>query len=66
MQHDKLEEAHEILIKISEKNKKPPPNLKDLVALAAKEGEGDRKYTYLDLFKVPLYAKRAMIMFTAW
>ena len=66
MQHERLEEAHQILVKISKKNKKPAPSIEDVAALAAKQGEGGRRYTYLDLFKVPLYAKRAMIMFTAW
>jgi hypothetical protein len=51
--HDKLPEADRIIKKIARLNNHPKPDLNKLQAVVEADAtfQGDRKYTFLDLFK---------------
>lgn len=53
MSHDKLDEAERVIEKIARLNSHPKPDLNKLKDLTKTDVtfQGDRKYTFLDLFR---------------
>jgi len=70
LSHGRLEEAEKVLEKVAKFNKKPCISLKQLEELDLTDGEdngqGDRKYTLLDIFKSRYLIKLSLLLSTVW
>ncbi|CAG2232018.1 OCTN [Mytilus edulis] len=66
---NKVNEAHQVLIKIAKLNGKPPPDfvkLCDVIAMSKTENTRDRKHTVVDILKTKHLLKDSLLLNVCW